>query len=297
MDGILNINKTAGSTSFHVVTAVKRLCRERHVGHAGTLDPLAEGVLPVCLGRATRVAEYLLAAKKTYRATVEFGKETDTGDAEGRVVRQGDLTAVTRERILSALAGFRGLIEQTPPMYSALKYQGRPLYKYAREGVVLTRKSRTVEIFNLELLSCEAPVAVIEITCSHGTYIRTLAADLGQTLGCGAHLKSLVRRRCGPFDISASLTLSSLEAAVSRGDWQALLCPLDSVLQDWPALKVGPETADAIRHGRPVSCPEIVSGEGVFSGLCRAYTLDGTFLGVLRFNSETGEWQPRKIFL
>lgn len=295
--GILNINKPVGRTSFSIVSAVKRLCRERHAGHSGTLDPLAEGVLPVCLGRATRVAEYLLGSKKSYRAAVEFGSETDTGDAEGQVINHGDVSSINRDKVSTALAGFRGQIQQTPPMYSALKHHGRPLYKYAREGVVIERKSRTAEIYNLELLSWEAPVAVIDITCSHGTYIRSLAVDLGQVLGCGAHLKNLVRHRCGPFDISASVTLPALEEAVQRGDWEALLYPVDSVLQDWPALYAGLEIAEAIRHGRPVICPEMASGGGISKDLCRAYTLDGTFLGVLRFNSDTGEWQPKKIFL
>jgi tRNA pseudouridine55 synthase len=295
--GILNINKSVGRTSFSVVAAVKKLCRERHVGHTGTLDPMAEGVLPVCLGRATRVAEYLLDSKKAYRAVVEFGMETDTGDAEGKMISHGDVSGLNREKVLSVLGDFRGRIMQTPPMYSALKHNGRPLYKYAREGIVIERKSRIADIFNLEILSWDTPVVVLDITCSHGTYIRSLAVDLGRTLGCGAYLKSLKRLRCGPFDISAALTLDALEEAVQRGDWQAFLFPVDSVLQDWPVLNAGAEMADAIRHGRPVVYPEIVSGGGLSRDLCRAYSLDGSFLGVLRFNSETGEWQPKKIFL
>lgn len=297
MDGILNINKPVGRTSFSIVAAVKKLCHERHVGHSGTLDPMAEGVLPVCLGRATRVAEYLLDSKKAYRAVLEFGMETDTGDAEGKVINHGSFSDLSREKVISALENFWGTIQQTPPMYSALKHNGRPLYKYAREGTVIERKSRTVEIYNLELLSWDSPVVTLEIICSHGTYIRSLAVDLGHALGCGAYLKSLLRLRCGPFDISTAITLQALEEAVQRGDWPAFLFPPDSVLQDWPVLKAGPETADAIRHGRPVTYHEIDSGEGLSKGLCRAYTLDGSFLGVLRFKSDTGEWQPKKIFL
>jgi tRNA pseudouridine55 synthase len=297
VDGILNINKPAGSTSFNVVAAVKRICRERHVGHSGTLDPMAEGVLPVCVGRATRVAEYLLESTKQYRAVIKFGTETDTGDAEGQVLGHRDSSGLTREVILSGLENFRGSIQQIPPMYSALKYHGRPLYKYAREGVNIERKSRTAEIYHLEMISWDSPAAVLDITCSHGTYIRSLAIDLGQLLGCGAHLTNLVRLRCGPFEIANSITLLRLEEAVNHGDWQNLLQPVDSVLQEWPALIADAETAEFIRHGKPVKYQKIEAGGGINRDLCRAYSLDGSFLGVLRFNSETGEWQPKKIFL
>jgi tRNA pseudouridine55 synthase len=297
IDGILNINKSAGMTSFNVVAAVRRLCHERHVGHAGTLDPLAEGVLPVCLGRATRIVEYLVDSRKTYQAEVEFGIETDTGDAEGKILRRGEISSLALVSVLHALDVFRGRIQQTPPMYSALKYQGRPLYKFAREGVTIERKSRTVDIYNLELLSWNSPVCTIDITCSHGTYIRSLAEDLGRVLGCGAHLRHLVRLACGPFDISGSTTLSQLEEAVVQNNWVTLLHPVDSVLLHWPAIIANASMAEDIRHGKPVVCTYAATGEGETKELCRAYTLDGYFLGVLRFNSETGEWQPKKIFL
>ena len=179
-------------TSFEVVAFVRRLSGERRVGHGGTLDPKATGVLPVGLGRGTRVAEFLAQENKVYRAQVELGTATDSYDVSGKVTWRGDVSAVTRELVEAALDSFRGLIEQTPPMYSALKYQGQPLYRLARAGIEVPRLPRKVNIFRLELLDFELPLLTLEVACSKGTYIRSLAHDLGQALGCGAHLKSLV---------------------------------------------------------------------------------------------------------
>ncbi len=293
MNGILNIYKPPGRTSFSVVTAVKKICNERRVGHAGTLDPLAEGVLPLLLGRATRVAEYLLDAKKTYRAEIEFGKQTDTGDAEGKVIASGDVSFLDQDKIVAVLNGFRGRIRQTPPMYSALKYRGQPLYKYAREGIIVPRPEREVEIDSLEMVSWDLPVATIEVGCSHGTYIRTLAEDIGRGLGCGAMVRKLVRLRCGPFEIGAAISLDRLTEAAERQELLTLLYPPDSVMQQWPVLVASPQIAADIRHGKPVSVEITMSGDNL---LCRSYTLDGNFLGVLRFNPDTGEWLPEKIF-
>jgi tRNA pseudouridine55 synthase len=207
MDGILVIDKSRGETSFGVVAAVRRLCRERRVGHAGTLDPLATGVLPVCLGKATRVVEYLMEHPKKYRAEVEFGLATDTGDAEGQIVGRGDVSAVSEAAVSEALERFRGSIQQTPPMFSALKHHGRRLYEMARAGITVDRPSRTVEIHDIGLVSWNAPVATIEATCSRGTYIRSLAQDLGHVLGCGAYLKNLSRVSYGPFDIARATSV------------------------------------------------------------------------------------------
>jgi len=188
VDGILNINKPAGMTSFRVVALVRRLSGERRVGHAGTLDPAATGVLPVCLGRATRVVKFLMDTTKTYRAEIELGIATDTGDASGQIVQKGDPFSISREALESALVSFCGSIRQTPPMYSAVKYQGKPLYRLARAGITVERKSRPARIYNLELVDWQPPVFTIEVACGKGTYIRTLASDLGQVLGCGAYL-------------------------------------------------------------------------------------------------------------
>ena len=220
VDGILNINKPGDITSFGLVAMVKRLSGERRVGHAGTLDPAATGVLPVCLGRGTRVIEFLVDTTKAYRAEIELGVTTDTYDASGRIIQRGDPSGVSREQLQSALASFCGLTRQTPPMFSAVKYQGKPLYQLARAGITVERRSRLVEIHNLELIDWQPPVATIEVVCSKGTYIRSLAYDLGQTLGCGAHLRSLIRLRCGLFNISDAISLSQLEDAFRYGYWQ-----------------------------------------------------------------------------
>ncbi len=294
MDGILNINKPQGKTSFSIVAMIKRLTGERRVGHAGTLDPAATGVLPVCLGRGTRVVEFLVDATKAYRAQIELGLATDTYDATGKVTYKGDSAGITRKQLESALASFRGLIQQTPPMYSALKHQGKPLYELARAGISIERESRPVKIHSLELLDWQPPVVTIEVVCGKGTYIRSLAHDLGQVLGCGATLKSLVRLRCGFFDIKDAVSVSQLEDAFRYGYWQHFVYPLDIVLLNWSAMVVSDDTGRVIRNGSPV---DYVGRHSSEENRCRVYTPDGFFLGVLRFNSEKGQWQPEKVFL
>jgi len=217
MDGILNINKPWGKTSFSIVAMVKRLSGERRVGHAGTLDPAATGVLPVCLGQGTRIIEFLVDATKAYRAEIELGMVTDTYDASGRIIQRGDPSGISQNQLESVLTSFCGLIWQTPPMYSAVKYQGKPLYELARTGITVERGSRLTEIHRLELVDWQPPVATIEVVCGKGTYIRSLAYDLGQALGCGAYLKSLIRLRCGLFDIREAVSVPQLEDAFRYG--------------------------------------------------------------------------------
>ncbi len=307
MDGILNIDKPWGKTSFSIVAMVKRLSGERRVGHAGTLDPAATGVLPVCLGRGTRVIEFLVDTTKTYRAQIELGVATDTYDASGEITQQGDPSGITHEQLASALTLFRGSIQQVPPMYSAVKHHGRPLYELARAGIEVERKSRVANIYRLELRDWQSPIATVEVECGKGTYIRSLAHDLGQSLGCGAHLKSLVRSRCGLFDIKNAVSVPQLEDAFRYGYWQHFVYPIDIVLLDWRAIVVSDATGDVIRKGCPVDL-EHSDSDGRTVGFerccptlseehCRAYTLDGRFLGALRFNPERRRWQPKKVFL
>ena len=298
MDGILNINKPRGITSFGVVAQIRRLIGEKRVGHAGTLDPEATGVLPVCLGKGTRIVEFLVDTTKAYRAQIELGVVTDTGDASGRSTRQEDPSQVSRERLESELTSFCGIIEQTPPMYSAVKHQGRRLYQLARAGIEVERKSRPVMVYSLKLTNWQSPVATVEVVCGKGTYIRSLAQDLGQALGCGATLKNLSRLRCGLFDIKEAVSLDQFETACRHGYWQHFVYPIDTVLLDWGVIIVDDEVSQFIRNGRPVSLSNDYSGKegSPYQGYCRAYTLDGCFLGVLRFNLERNEWQPEKVF-
>jgi len=289
--GILNIDKPAGMTSHDVVAAVRRAAREPRVGHAGTLDPLATGVLLVCLGSATRVIEYLQAHSKTYRADIYLGRATDTYDAEGQVTFEAPNLNVDREQVEVALAGFRGVIQQVPPMYSALKRDGRSLYALARAGVEVEREPRTVEIFRLEITDWAPPVVQVEVQCSKGTYIRSLAHDLGQKLGVGGHLSRLVRLASGQFTLDQAESLTSVEDSFKNGYWMYLLHPLDEALLEYDAFIVDPDTEKRIRQGQPVEAPGPVQ-----TTLARAYSLRGDFIGLLKHDRLTRLWQPEKIF-
>ena len=302
MDGILNINKPEGKTSFSIVARVKQLSGERRVGHAGTLDPAATGVLPICLGQGTRVTEFLMEATKTYLAQIELGVATDTYDATGKITQRGDSSGISQRQLEAALASFRGLIPQTPPMYSAVKHHGQRLYQLARAGINVDRKSRPIKIYHLELTGWQPPVATVEVECGKGTYIRSLAHDLGQSLGCGANLKSLTRLRYGLFDIRNAISMPQLEDAFRYGYWQHFVYPIDDVLLYWTAAVVNDDTSQAIKNGQPCILKSDNGNEESYpdspaqSSYCRVYTVDGGFLGVLRLNPERGQWQPEKVF-
>jgi tRNA pseudouridine55 synthase len=323
ISGILNIDKPAGMTSHGVVAAVRRASGVRRVGHAGTLDPMATGVLVVCLGQATRVIDYLMDSPKAYRAEIVLGVATDTYDAEGRVTYRAPKVEVAREQVVRALSKFLGPIEQMPPMYSALKHKGKPLYELARQGIEVEREPRRVEIYRLEVTSwaprkvshvsrtaqageglrtCETlhpPRLEIEVKCSRGTYVRSLAHDLGEVLGCGAHLGGLARLRSGRFTLEMAEPLSVVEEAFRLGYWPEIIHPLDEALLEVEAMVVDHETAQRIRQGQQVggekpdsTCPSASSGHC----LRRAYSLDGELIGLLEYDDRTGLWQPRKVF-
>ncbi len=293
VDGILNLNKPQGPTSHDIVARVRALTGVRRVGHAGTLDPLATGVLLICVGRATRVSEYLMAGRKVYRARLRLGVATDTYDAEGRVVAESPCPA-DRAQVEEALRRFRGAIEQVPPMYSAVKHQGTPLHRLARRGIEVERQPRRVEIFRLELTAWEPPECELEVTCSPGTYIRSLAHDLGQVLGCGAHLTALTRLASGDFRLDAALSLDEFAQAVADGRWTAHLHPLDAALTRFPALHLDAAEARRVCQGQPVGGP-VTTAET--AKLARAYGPDGRFLALLAPDRRTaGLWRPRKVF-
>ena len=309
MDGILNIHKPGGKTSFSIVALVKRLSGEKRVGHAGTLDPAATGVLPVCLGRGTRVTEFLVDTTKTYIAQIELGTATDTYDASGKITQSQDPSGINQGQVESALASFRGVTEQVPPMYSAIKHHGQPLYELARAGIHVARRSRPTKIFQLDILAWQPPLVTIEIECGKGTYIRSLAHDLGQLLGCGAHLKTLVRSKCGPFDINSAVSLPQLEDAFRCGYWQHFVYPIDFVLLHWKAMILSDANEEIIRKGGfLVTANEDITGKvgqpsryhppnPLEGERCRAYTVDGHFLGVLRFDEGRELWRPEKVLL
>lgn len=304
--GILVVDKPFGATSFDVVRRVRRASGEKRVGHAGTLDPAATGVLLVLLGQATRITEYLMDMPKTYRATVRLGITTTTYDAEGEMVREADASAVTEEALRDVFASFVGEIEQAPPAHSAVKVEGERAYHRARRGETVEMKPRPATIYRIDLLRYEPPIAEIEVECARGTYIRSLAHDAGEKLGCGAHLASLVRTRVGPFSLDGAADEEALAAAFEAGNWRELLQPMDCGLMALPAITVEIEDEKDLRHGQAVdisAAAEAAPKTGT-AGVAqpadgteaRAYAEDGSLVGIIRFDAESGMWRPRKVF-
>jgi tRNA pseudouridine55 synthase len=276
IDGVLLLDKPLGGSSNLALQRVRRLFNARKAGHCGSLDPLATGLLPICLGQATRFSSYLLGAAKTYRASCRLGQVTATGDAEGEIIAQRPVD-VDLARVSAALAGFVGRIEQVPPMYSALKHEGRRLYELAREGREVERKPREVEIFHLELLQFDSPVLDFEVRCSSGTYVRTLAEDIGEALGCGAHLTALRRTEVDDLSVADACTLERIEALAGQGGaaLDALLRPASAALARYPRLDLDTDSAIRIRHGKRFAAPAARD-----PGLYRLFAADGDFIGL-----------------
>ena len=296
VNGFFNVNKPRGVTSHDVVAAIRRASRERRVGHAGTLDPAAEGVLLVCLGPATRVVEYLMDSHKRYLATVVLGVTTTTDDAEGQVISRRDASGVARADVERVLAHMVGRVLQVPPMYSALKVQGKPLYKLARSGVEVEREPREVEILDLQLLDFEPPRLRLGVLCGKGTYVRTIAHDLGEHLGCGAHLERLVRTAVGRFVVEDAVPLQRLVDALEHGQWENLIYPTDEALIGLDAIVVGQEGERRITTGSSWR-PSLVLRRPAGQSLCRVYSLDGLPLGIAEFDPSADNWRPVKTFV
>ena len=295
IDGILNIDKPYGMTSMDVVRRIKRASGQRRVGHGGTLDPIATGVIPVCLGLATRLMEDVVSGSKSYLASIELGVSTDTYDAQGEVTDRGDSSLITLADIESALVPFTGDILQVPPMYSALKRNGKRLYDLARAGVEIEREARAVSVRAITLIDWKPPVVTLKVDCGKGFYVRSLAHDVGQELGCGGHLKALSRLRSGAFTIEDALSLDEAEERFADGAWQESVYSPDVALYDLRAIIVGKRTEDMLRNGRPFD-------NGVSSQApkpderCRAYSTDGRFLATVLYDSEFRHWRPEKVF-
>lgn len=293
MNGILNLNKPSGMTSHDVVARVRRLLKIKRVGHAGTLDPLATGVLLVCIGQATRVAEYLMASPKSYRARVQLGVSTDTCDAEGAVVATVPVPELTPDDLRGALAPFVGAIQQAPPAFSAIKQDGVPLYRLARRGEAVTPPPRPVTIHRIELLSWQSPTLELAVDCDPGTYIRSLARDLGAALGCGAMLAGLVRTRSGAFTLEDALTLDALAAEVAAGRIAGALHPLRAALARLTAVPVSAAEVDALRKGQAIPCSQPPAGA---DRLGYAVTELGAAVAILAYDAGRNAWQPEKVF-
>ncbi|MBJ6363424.1 tRNA pseudouridine(55) synthase TruB [Paenibacillus sp. GCM10012307] len=299
MDGILAVWKPAGWTSHDVVAKARRLLRTRRIGHAGTLDPDVTGVLPLCIGRSTRVVEYMQHQPKSYEAVLQFGIATDTEDLSGQVIEDAGPVSLSLECIREALASFAGEIEQTPPMYSAVKVNGKRLYELAREGKVVERKARKVTIFETVLLAAELerpyPQITFSVTCSSGTYIRTLCVDLGKALGVPAAMAKLTRTSSAGLHEQDCLTLDEIELLQEQGTIGDRLLPADRALAHMPAFTVDSSSGDRLLQGQKVKL-DVLLPVALEHGLCRLYNESGLFLGIFQTIPEDGIVKPVKVF-
>ncbi len=297
-NGFLNFYKPVGMTSMEALRQIKRLTGQRQkVGHGGTMDPLARGVLPICFGQATRLMDYVIDGVKRYRVDVRLGASSTTYDSEGQITETGNPGSLTQSMVEQALRPFIGAIEQTPPMYSAIKVDGQRLYKLARAGVEVERAARSVEIFDISLVAFALPVVTLEVECGRGVYIRSLAHDLGQALGCGGYVTDLERLYCGTFHADDGISLEDLtiSSASDPAGWQSQLHPIDRVLRGLQAIKVGPQAEQHLQHGQSFSLGFLAPEAGYLEQF-RAYSADGRFLALVRHDRPTNSWQPLKVF-
>lgn len=294
MDGLINIYKEKGFTSHDVVAKMRGILRMKKIGHTGTLDPDATGVLPVCVGKGTRLCSLLENHDKTYRAVLLLGMETDTQDVTGQILAEKPV-CVTEEQVLEVLPAFRGKIMQIPPMYSALKVNGKKLYEYAREGKVIEREARPVEIYELTVEKIELPRITMTVSCSKGTYIRTLCHDIGQALGCGGCMESLVRTRVGDFHLEQAITLKELEAKRDAGELDSCLVTVEQIFSGLPAVTTRKQYDVLIHNGNRVSgnMLETVPQEKQV----RMYDSSGLFTGIYEWDPMKKDYKPLKMFL
>ena len=296
ISGVLVIDKPTGMTSHDVVNVVRRGTGIRRAGHTGTLDPRASGVLVVLVGPAVRLSEYISASDKRYQAIIRMGTATDTYDAEGAFTREEVTVDVTEEQFEAELKKFEGEVEQTPPAYSAVKVNGRKAYELARKGEEVVLEPRMIQVHHLEVLEWATPEVVVDVHCSSGTYIRSLANDLGEVLGCGAYLVGLRRTRNGRFSLRDSIPLRKLKESFETGDWYKYIIPAAESLSDWASIVLTPDDVETIRHGQRVKAeadhPEAEMVRGISEAdelvalMKRVEGADGGF-----------EWQPKKVFL
>lgn len=290
VSGVLVVDKPVGLTSHDVVQIVRRGTGIRRAGHTGTLDPRASGVLVILIGPAVRLSEYVSASDKRYQATIRLGSSTDTYDAEGIVTDSTDVSDITEDRFDEILQKFVGEIEQVPPPYSAVKVKGRKAYNMAREGEEVELEPRMIQVYSLEVLEWAPPEAVIDVYCSSGTYVRSLAHDLGKELGTGAHLVGLRRTKSGRFTLRDAVPLRRLQEAFDAGNWYKYLIPAAEALSDWPMVELDGDDVELIRHGHRIPA------EPGSKGWARGVSQQGDLVALLEVDEENSEWQPRKVF-
>jgi len=301
VNGVFLLNKPSGLTSNQALQRVKRIFNANKAGHTGALDPLATGVLPLCLGEATKFSQFLLDADKYYRSTYRLGISTATGDSEGEVIAERDASSITRPQVEKALAAFKGQIEQIPSMYSALKHHGQPLYRLARKGIEVERPPRTVTVFDYQILDFRPganPEVDVQVHCSKGTYIRTLAEDLGRVLDSGAHVSALHRYKSGPFDERQTMSLCALEELREQQTAEQLdrlLLPVDTAVEDRIALDLDEITAGYFQLGQAITSNKVFrkAQEG---DIVRVFRKGGTFLGIGTV-TEDGKVAPKRLIV
>lgn len=301
IDGIINVYKEKGFTSHDVVAKLRGILHQKKIGHTGTLDPDAVGVLPVCLGRATKVCEFLTEETKTYQAVLLLGKTTDTQDISGAVLSEAEVSAEPEE-VRQTILGFLGASEQIPPMYSALKVHGKKLYELARAGVTVERKARPIFLFDIQIQNMELPRVAFQVTCSKGTYVRTLCHDIGQRLGCGGCMESLVRTQAAGFSIEDSMTLAQIEERAAAGTLMEKILPVETCFQELSVRKTKKAFDRLLYNGNPILESQLEKAEslekaelpkqGVF---VRMQDSGGRFIGL--YKTEDGvRWKPEKMF-
>ena len=297
ISGIILIDKEAGFTSHDVVAKLRGICGQKKIGHTGTLDPEATGVLPVCLGSATRLCDMLTDRDKEYVAELLLGVETDTQDVTGTVFARRKVD-VSEAKVRRVCGGFEGEYEQVPPMYSVLKVNGKKLCDLARAGRTVERNARPVTIRELEILKCDLPVVKMRVLCSKGTYIRTLCADIGQKLGCGGTMQSLQRTAVGGFRLEDALTLGEVQELRDAGRLTAVVRPVDSVFEDCPALHIGRDFGKLLENGNPIAPAQTTEQEcHAAHRWVRFYRQDGSFAAIYAYQTEKQKYMPVKMFL
>lgn len=295
ISGVLVVDKPIGMTSHDVVNAVRFGTGIRRAGHTGTLDPRASGVLVILVGPAVRLSEYVSASDKRYQAIIRMGASTDTFDADGRFTRQVQpVINVTEQQFEDALKNFVGEIEQTPPPYSAVRVRGRRAYDMARRGETVALPPRKINVYHLEVLEWAPPEVVIDVHCSSGTYVRSLANDLGEVLGTGAYLVGLRRTKNGRFSLRDATPLRKLQEAFRAGNWYQYLIPAAEALGDWPAVELDPDEVEAVRHGHRI--PANPADRPGINNLVRGVSMAGELVALMELDPTTSEWQPKKVF-
>lgn len=298
INGILNIYKEKGYTSHDVVAKLRGITKQKKIGHTGTLDPDAEGVLPVCLGRATKVCDLLSDKDKVYEAELLLGISTDTQDISGKILEQKSADLLTEEQVLECILSFIGEYQQLPPMYSALKVNGKKLYELARDGIEVERKRRKVTIFEIQILEVNLPVVRMRVHCSKGTYIRTFCHDIGEKLGVGGCMQSLLRTKVSCFELKESLTLKQVETFVQNGELEQVLMPVDRLFQEKQEIVVKPEFESLVLNGNPIS-KKAVEKAGIYEDQesVRVYDKKGRFVGIFEYRAGKQEFRVKKMFL